>query len=405
MADGGNMIIGRNNDESMPTIIVRHGMGVVADALMVSNDTFGNAIRTGTAIGTGVDATTLSGVGLNASASSGTAITASTINGLVIQATSTSGRAMLAQCPMGILSTANTIAISGESQTAMGVLGITHAPVAPFGQAPGGVGGWADNGSGVVGASNVGDGVDGFSDQSNGVFGDSNSGCGVFGSCQDGTGVAGESMTSTGVYGRSSSGFAGVFDGPVVVNGSFTVTGQPKSSAVKHPDGSLRRLYCMESTESWFEDFGEARLVRGAAKVKLDSQFAAIIDTRQYHVFLTCNGPANVYIAKKGPNSFEVSSIEASSDQNRRHRSGSLSFAYRIVGRRKGWTGKRLERVQISNLMHPKLSKPKTSLAGVRAMVHDQTKETEREIARLKGSGKQQARKSRTGRKVSGPRI
>jgi len=34
------------------------------------------------------------------------------------------------------------------------------------------------------------------------------------------------------------------------------VIGGPKSAAVPHPDGTLRRLYCVESPESWFEDFG-----------------------------------------------------------------------------------------------------------------------------------------------------
>jgi hypothetical protein len=54
--------------------------------------------------------------------------------------------------------------------------------------------------------------------------------------------------------------YAGYFTGRVFVNGPFTVVGGPKSAAVPHPDGSYRRMYCMEGTESWFEDVGRGQL-------------------------------------------------------------------------------------------------------------------------------------------------
>jgi hypothetical protein len=79
--------------------------------------------------------------------------------------------------------------------------------------------------------------------------------------------------------------YAAAFFGPVVVSGAFTVVGGPKSAAVPHPDGSHRRLYCMESPESWFEDFGEASLACGQAEVTLDPDFTAIAATDQYHVY------------------------------------------------------------------------------------------------------------------------
>jgi hypothetical protein len=47
--------------------------------------------------------------------------------------------------------------------------------------------------------------------------------------------------------------YAAAFYGPVIVSGNFTVVGGAKSAAVPHPDGSHRRLYCVESPESWFE--------------------------------------------------------------------------------------------------------------------------------------------------------
>ena len=54
--------------------------------------------------------------------------------------------------------------------------------------------------------------------------------------------------------------------------------------------GAHRLLYCMESPESWFEDFGEAELVNGAADVILEPAFAALIDVSRYQVFLTAYG-------------------------------------------------------------------------------------------------------------------
>ena len=49
-------------------------------------------------------------------------------------------------------------------------------------------------------------------------------------------------------------------------------------------------LYCMESPECWFEDFGSARLAGGSAVVRLDSEFAQTVETGEYHVFLQAEG-------------------------------------------------------------------------------------------------------------------
>jgi hypothetical protein len=63
----------------------------------------------------------------------------------------------------------------------------------------------------------------------------------------------------------------------VFVRGDFTVAGGAKSAAVPHPDGTHRWLYCLESPESWFEDFGRAQLTCGRAEVKIDPDFAALV--------------------------------------------------------------------------------------------------------------------------------
>ena len=65
----------------------------------------------------------------------------------------------------------------------------------------------------------------------------------------------------------------------------MTVVGGAKSAAVPHPDGTHRRLYCVESPESWFEDFGKGQLDCGEADVAIDPTFAAVVDLDDYHVF------------------------------------------------------------------------------------------------------------------------
>src|SRR5207247_9139345 len=71
-----------------------------------------------------------------------------------------------------------------------------------------------------------------------------------------GIGVAGFAQSGVGVWGECAnkeSGFAGLFQGNVRINGNLEIYGL-KAAVVPHPDGSMRRLYCVESPESWFED-------------------------------------------------------------------------------------------------------------------------------------------------------
>ncbi len=108
------------------------------------------------------------------------------------------------------------------------------------------------------------------------------------------------STSGAGVFGLSQTGLAGHFKGSVLVEGDFTVVGGNKSAAVPHPDGTHRRLYCMESPESWFEDCGEGCLVDGKAEVRLDPAFAALVELDGYHVFLTPYGEsAGMFVAER----------------------------------------------------------------------------------------------------------
>jgi hypothetical protein len=135
-------------------------------------------------------------------------------------------------------------------------------------------------------------------------------------------------------------GFAGIFNGPVAINGPLTVFGNNfKSAAVEHPDGSYRRLHSLEAPESLFEDVGRARLTRGKADVRLDPDFAALVVTKNYHVFLTAEGDcAGLYVAKRTPEGFLV--------QESAGGTSNVAFSYRIVAQRADVAHRRLERVE-----------------------------------------------------------
>ena len=132
--------------------------------------------------------------------------------------------------------------------------------------------------------------------------------------------------------------YAAAFYGPVIVGGDFTVVGGAKSAAVPHPDGSHRRLYCVESPESWFEDFGETALICGQATIALDPDFAAVVNVRKYHVFLTGqDGRCDLAVSEKTPTGFRVKAAT----------SGDGIFAWRVVAKRKDIAAPRFGSVEI----------------------------------------------------------
>lgn len=232
-----------------------------------------------------------------------------------------------------------------------------------------GVGGASHGGIGVLGVDYTGDGVSGLGRRgvtaigteigvvgegqtefgATGVqglaLGSGTGNAGVRGGSTQGVGVEGRSVNYIGVYAeggpgllaRGTDGVAARFDGNVFVEGSLIVSGA-KSALVPHPDGSRRQLYALESPESWFEDFGEAMIQDGQAYVDIDPHFAALIRTDDYQVFLTpyedCNG---LYVIARKSTGFMVRELKKGTS--------TLSFGYRILGRRKDIDAKRLERV------------------------------------------------------------
>jgi hypothetical protein len=96
-------------------------------------------------------------------------------------------------------------------------------------------------------------------------------------------------------------------------------------------------LASIGSPENWFEDFGSAQLVNGAAVVQLDPDFIQAVNTeKDYNVFLTPYGDCRgVYVTNRTANSFEVRELGGGT--------ASVSFGYRIAAIRRKYETVRFE--------------------------------------------------------------
>ena len=164
-------------------------------------------------------------------------------------------------------------------------------------------------------------------------------GFGVYGLSAKGHGLVGATAAAgaaavVGATNGVAGAYAAAFYGPVVVGGAFTVVGGPKSAAVPHPDGSHRLLYCVESPESWFEDFGKGQLACGRARVTLHPDFAAVVNMDDDHVFLTQYDQHNdLCVTAQTSAGFEVRAAKGESDRK---------FSWRAVARRRDISADRL---------------------------------------------------------------
>jgi hypothetical protein len=199
---------------------------------------------------------------------------------------------------LGSGGTANTVAVEGFNQSS------------------------GTNGHGVVGQSVTGYGVLGYS------TGGSASMSGISTNANIPAFAGGNSVAG---------GLAASFNGTVFVNGAFVVADMAqKHGLLKHPDGSHRLMYTVEAPESWAEDFGTGTLASGKADVKLDADFAALVHTEDYHVFLTPYGNTNgLHVTKRDATGFTVE--EHNGGKN------SLTFSWRVVAKPK--TEKKIERL------------------------------------------------------------
>jgi len=349
-ADSIALHVGQINPTSVATELNRTN-NVIATTLRVSNN-FGSAFRGDAAGGVGVYGTdSLAGTGVRGESATGVAVigtlTGATngnagVSGSTGSSTQTNAIGVLGSSTVGIGvkgSSGSSSGVQGESTSGAGVFGLATNNAAVFGTSPF---------AGVAGLSSNNAGAQGTSTNGAGVFGTSTNNAGVFGTSPV-IAVWGQTTTGTGVFGQATGagGFAGQFAGNVFINGSLTVTGSvPKSAAVKRKDGSLARMYCQESPEPWFEDFGTTQLQNGGATVDLSADFDEVVDGNDYRVFLTAIGDTGfLYVNRKGPHRFEVRSHDGAAAKG--------SFDYRVVARRKDLTNGRMERVDAPKVPEP----------------------------------------------------
>jgi hypothetical protein len=269
---------------------------------------------------------------------------------------------------------------SGTGSALAGVMGTTVAEYLPTEFSA--VYGRSNNANAVFGNAANGVGVKGSSGGSQGVLGvipstSSNNAIAIYG--QNYSTYAGPSPGAGGfaVYGLSAKGhglvgataaagaaavvgatngvaqaYAGAFYGPVIVGGAFMVVGGTKSAAVAHPDGQHRLLYCFEAPESWFEDLGEGRLTNGESEVIFDPEFARIVDTESYHVFLTEHGDHHgLYVAERTSRGFRVRAKE--------HCANGGTFSWRVVAKRADIQAERFAKITVPR--EPVLPEPPRS--------------------------------------------
>jgi hypothetical protein len=349
-ADGQALVLGQSNSATSTTELVRNG-ATAGDGLRVSNDS-GTAIH-GVANGTssssyltGVEGTGSIGVLANG-VSTGPlpdnygvyATGVKALYGLSYDPAGFGAMGVGAKVGVSGVALGTDPAAGGEAGT-LGVRGQSHAGYGVYGE--------STQGAGVVGKSTSGPGLQGFSGSQAGLTGSSDSSYGAFGVSGDGPGLGGFSSRGIGGYfqtqardqwaayaDNAASGGNGLF-----VNGNFVVANGTKSGAVD-VDGELHLLYALEAPVALFEDFGVARLERGAAHVELDPVFARTIDAKaDYHVFVTPRSAQSkgLAVVRRTARGFTVRELGSGS--------GSYVFDYRIVAQRRGMDeGSRLKKI------------------------------------------------------------
>lgn len=120
-------------------------------------------------------------------------------------------------------------------------------------------------------------------------------------------------------------------------NEGLNVASGTKNAVVATTNGA-RLLYTEESTQVWFTDYGFGKLKNGIAAVTIDPLFAQTVNLNEpYHVFVQAYGDSNLYVTNRTRTGFEVRGRESNSD---------VEFSYRLVAKRLGYEGKRLEHAE-----------------------------------------------------------
>jgi hypothetical protein len=146
------------------------------------------------------------------------------------------------------------------------------------------------------------------------------------------------------------------FDGHLQVNGGLGVNGDavfsgavaatlitaPLKLAIVPTSKGTRALFCEESSQIWFADYGFGRLENGEAVIQIDPLFAETVNLdKPYHVFLQINDAEcdGVAVVEKTPAAFTV--------KERRNGRSNAEFSYRLVALRRGFEDHRLDPISV----------------------------------------------------------
>lgn len=239
-----------------------------------------------------------------------------------------------------------------------------------------GVEGNSTNGYGVYGLSSEGYALYGLSsDQGDALVAEANSGTGVYASSTTGFGLASYANGADAIYTRNTNGNAIDAEGTYIgllgrspAGGSTTyplvLTDQNANDLFWVDDGgnvnyhgglyqfsrvnggATVKSFGARTSSPTIEDTGTAQLVNGAAVVRLDSTFAASIDTSSaYRVFLTPDGDTRgLFVASKTSTGFVVRETQGGR--------ATLSFDYRIVATSYGQAGQRMAVASLAGMPH-----------------------------------------------------
>ncbi|WP_448528327.1 hypothetical protein [Raineya sp.] len=189
-----------------------------------------------------------------------------------------------------------------------------------------------------------------------GVYGVSNSATGTGGAfvgnntgtvstLTDGSGVAGTGL-SIGIYGYATGNgndrWGGYFVAATNANAYAYVGGRTGgtnykingpgtvSTMVKDLNGEYVNMFCPESPEVLFQDYGTGKLVNGRAYIQLDPIFAKNIYVDEAHpmkVFIQLEGDCKgVYVTNKSKNGFEVIELQGGTSN--------VAFSWTVVANR-----------------------------------------------------------------------
>lgn len=142
-------------------------------------------------------------------------------------------------------------------------------------------------------------------------------------------------VTGTGVYGYNLDTTIGSAYA-VYGEGNFAMSGA-KSASVPTTQGN-QLVYCKESPEMWFEDFGFAQLQNGSAHIKLDDLFLETVfidDAHKMHVVLQEQAESKglYFVADAGHKGFTV--------KEKKGGNSNVPFSYSIMAKRRFYQDQR----------------------------------------------------------------